>query len=101
MIFDVFYRPRGQIDPGLWVLHGLKQVTEEKFLKKHVFMKEVFYFTTKHLHTQYRSSSGQNRWLFMPAGPEGIIQFSVVLAGKNLSLIKDYCSNFHDFLKMI
>ena len=36
------------------------------------------------------------------AGPEDIIKFSVMPSGKNLSLIKDYCSDFHDFLnKMI
>ena len=33
----------------------------------------------------------------MPAGPEGIIKFSVMPSGKNPSLIKDQCSDFHDF----
>ena len=28
--------------------------------------------------------------------PEGIIQFSVMPSGKNISLIKDQCSDFHD-----
>ena len=41
-------------------------------------------------------SSGQNRWLLCPLVPEGIIQFSVTPAGKNIPLIKDQCSNFHD-----
>ena len=30
--------------------------------------------------------------------PEGIITFSVMPFGKNLSLIKDLCSDFHDFI---
>ena len=34
----------------------------------------------------------------MPPRPEGIIQFSVMSSGKNLSLIKDQCSDFHDFI---
>ena len=29
--------------------------------------------------------------------PEGIIQFSVMPSGKNISLIKNQCSDFHDF----
>ena len=33
----------------------------------------------------------------MPVGPEGIITFSVKPSGKNLSLIIDKCSDFHDF----
>ena len=39
-------------------------------------------FTTKHLHTQYRVSSGQNMWLLCPLVPEGIIKFSVMPSGK-------------------
>ena len=35
--------------------------------------KLMLYFTTKHLNTQHRASSGQNRWLLY-AGPEGIIK---------------------------
>ena len=37
----------------------------------------------------------------MPAGPEGIIKFSVMPSGKNLSLIKDKCSDFHDFFSQM
>ena len=31
----------------------------------------------------------------MPAGPEGIIKFCVMSTGKNVSLIKDQCIDFH------
>ena len=34
----------------------------------------------------------------MPPGPEGIIKFSVMPSGKNQSLIKGQCSDFHDFI---
>ena len=53
------------------------------------------YFTTKH--DQYGVSSGQNRWLLCPLVPEDIMKFSVMPSGKNILLIKDQCSDFHDF----
>ena len=41
----------------------------------------IIYFTTKGLHDQYMVSSGHYRWMYCPLVPEGIIKFSVMLAG--------------------
>ena len=46
-----------------------------------------FYFTTKRLHEQYRVSSGQNRWLYCPLVPEGIIKLGVMPAGMKNAIL--------------
>ena len=41
-------------------------------------VRHTLYFTTKHLHEEYRVSSGQNRWLLCPLLPERIIKLCVI-----------------------
>ena len=50
-------------------------------------MISMLYFTTKHQHEQYRVSSRQNRWLYCPLVPEGIIKFSVLPSGINIAIL--------------